>query len=127
MHLVSCARCGRIHPWGQCPVPKPRRNGSGERNGVQKFRDSARWKNKALEIKKRDKFLCRLCLEEGYINTHDLSVHHIIPIAKDESRRLEGSNLITLCRRHHDLVEGDEQYVAVLQRLTSIPPGKSLK
>lgn len=61
------------------------------------------------------------------VNTHSLSVHHIIPITRDESRSLDDSNLITLCRRHHDLVEGDDQYTGELLRLAAIPPGSLLK
>ena len=30
--------------------------------------------------------------------TKDMTVHHIIPVAVDESRELDESNLITLCR-----------------------------
>ena len=68
-----------------------------------------------------------MCLAEGVINTHTLSVHHIIPITKDESRSLDDSNLITLCRKHHDMVEDDDRYTGELLRLASTPPGKLLK
>ena len=126
MKLISCARCGRIHPWGQCPVPKPVRR-SGEKTAIQKWRSSAQWQHKAAQILERDAHLCKMCLADGTITSTGLSVHHIIPIAQAEDRRLEDGNLITLCRRHHDMVEGDERYVAVLHRLASIPPGKLLR
>ena len=71
--------------------------------------------------------MCKMCLAEGVVNTRALSVHHIVPITKDESRSLDDSNLITLCRRHHDLVEGDDGYAGELLRLASIPPGKLLR
>ena len=38
--------------------------------------------------------------------TDDLSVHHIEPIATAWDRRLDDDNLITLCRKHHDMAEG---------------------
>ena len=76
---------------------------------------------------RRDAHLCKLCLADGLITNHDLSVHHIVPIAQDESRRLDDDNLITLCRRHHELVEGNLRFTDILIRLASIPPGLLLE
>jgi hypothetical protein len=38
-------------------------------------------------------------------NTEQLSVHHIVPIEEDATRRLDGSNLITVCALHHEMCE----------------------
>ena len=57
------------------------------------------------QIKKRDKYLCQLCLKDNVYNYDDLQVHHIIPIAKNYDRRLDSDNLITLCRMHHEQAE----------------------
>ena len=35
----------------------------------------------------------------------ELEVHHIVPIEEDYSKRLDETNLITLCRYHHELAE----------------------
>ena len=123
-HLISCSRCGRIHPRGQCSVKKEHshRNGPGTRTDVQRFRSTAAWQRKATEIKERDKYLCRMCLDEGYINNKNLSVHHIVPIAEAEDKRLDDDNLITLCEHHHQLVEGDEHYTGYLATLATLPP-----
>ena len=126
MHLISCARCGRVHPYGECPVPRPIYK-QKDKTDIQKWRSSAQWQRKASQIMRRDANLCKMCLADGLITRHGLSVHHIVPIAQDESRRLDDSNLITLCRRHHELVEGDERYAGLLTRLASIPPGKLLR
>ena len=123
-HLISCSRCGRIHPRGQCPVKKEpvHRDCPGTRTDIQRFRSTAAWQRKATEVKERDKYLCRLCLDEGYINNKNLSVHHIIPIAEAEDKRLDDDNLITLCEHHHQLVEGDEHYTGYLATLATLPP-----
>jgi predicted restriction endonuclease len=39
------------------------------------------------------------------INTEDIEVHHIIPVKEDYDRRLDGDNLISLCREHHEAAE----------------------
>ena len=38
-------------------------------------------------------------------NTKDLSVHHIIPVEEDYSKRMDGNNLITVCSMHHEMCE----------------------
>lgn len=126
VHLIACGRCGRIHPRGQCPIPPaPRKQyyNSGERGPIRIFRSSIVWQNKAKEIKHRDKYLCRMCLDEGRINNKNLSVHHIIPISEAEDRKLDNDNLITLCWEHHQLVEGNEGYRGYLATLAGSPPG----
>ena len=63
-------------------------------------------------VSKRDKYLCQACLN-GYdatlftFNYKDLQVHHIIPLEEDYSRRLDSTNLITLCPIHHKKAEMD--------------------
>ncbi len=130
IHLIACGRCGQVHPWGQCPAkkePLSRHRKSGPRTDIQRFRSSALWQHKAEEIKKRDKYLCRMCLDEGHINNKKLSVHHIIPIAEAEEKCLDNNNLITLCEAHHQLVEGNSSYRGYLATLTSPPGGLKAK
>lgn len=57
------------------------------------------------KIKKRDKYLCQLCLKDNIYTYDNLQVHHIIPIEKDYDRRLDSDNLITLCGMHHEQAE----------------------
>ena len=75
----------------------------------------------------RDAHLCKLCLVDGIINNHSLSVHHIVPVIQADDLKLEDSNLITLCGRHHSLVEGNAEMAGELRRLAGIPPGVLLK
>ena len=50
-------------------------------------------------------------------NYIDVSVHHIIKVKDDEDLIFESSNLITLCRYHHELVENNERYISVLREI----------
>lgn len=60
---------------------------------------------KRNQIKKRDKYLCKLCLKDNVYTYDNLQVHYIIPIAKDYNKRLDSDNLITLCRMHYEQAE----------------------
>ena len=124
--LVTCRHCGRIHERSyDCGQKKttgkkwnPRwSNGSDE----ARFRWSQEWKDKRDEIRARDLNLCQCCIRGLYqygnkrpLNYDDLSVHHAIPITQDWERRLDDSNLITLCSLHHEMAEsGDIPYETI--------------
>ena len=54
-----------------------------------------------------------MCIRDRYNTNYrytykELEVHHIIPIEEDYSKRLDDTNLITLCRYHHELAEKKE-------------------
>jgi len=79
-------------------------------NDINKFRWSRRWREKALQIKERDKYLCQLAIRENpprYIYT-DLEVHHAVPIEEDWDKRLDDDNLITLSEEYHEKAERGE-------------------
>lgn len=61
------------------------------------------WKKQRMRVLVRDNFLCQ---EEGCKANHLslLTVHHRIERSQGGSDNL--SNLVTLCRKHHDLVHG---------------------
>ena len=60
----------------------------------------------SVAIKERDGYMCQWCLKnEGHINLTKLEVHHIVPLIEDRELALEPSNLITLCRYHHEQAE----------------------
>ncbi len=80
----SCVYCGRIH---------------GERCICKKRQ----------QIKKRDSYLCQICIREMYdtyrkYNCNDLQVHHAVPINASKELRLD-NNLITLCSMHHAMCD----------------------
>ena len=76
-------------------------------------------REQALE---RDCYLCRLCLENGYINNNNLEVHHICKIEENESLAYELGNLITLCSSHHKEVEDDRAKRDYLRELAQERP-----
>lgn len=106
--LKSCAYCGRIHDSKIECGKKPTKN--RKNTIVDKFRGTKAWKNKREEIKQRDKYVCQICIR-GLHNpirqyeTEYLSVHHAIPIETNFDKRLDNSNLITLCSKHHEEAE----------------------
>jgi len=63
---------------------------------------SAKRSQWGLDVKKRDKFKCQHCGIEK-----DLHAHHIIPWKKDETKRFDLENGITLCRSCHSRAERD--------------------
>jgi 5-methylcytosine-specific restriction enzyme A len=110
--LKSCSYCGRIHKRGQqCPSkPNVRRKRDSK---ADRFRNTNAWKKKRNYIKQRDKHLCQVCIRNLYntykqYNYEDVQVHHIVPIVEDYELRLENTNLISLCRNHHELAESNQ-------------------
>jgi 5-methylcytosine-specific restriction endonuclease McrA len=53
------------------------------------------------KIRKRDMYLCQVCLRNGIYNCDNIEVHHAVKIDDDKELTFEPSNLITLCREHH--------------------------
>lgn len=113
-----CPTCGKIHE-GRCK----NKCISVERNSqADKFRNTQLWKRTAKAILERDFHCCRVCLAAGILTNRDLSVHHIVPLAEDYERRLDESNLITLCRFCHAKAEHGGISRARLFDLAGIPP-----
>ncbi len=106
--LKSCKYCMRIHDSKYDCGKKPKRTKQG--NNKDRFRWSRKWREKAQQIKERDKYLCQLAIRENpprYIYT-DLEVHHIVPIEEDWDKRLDDDNLITLSEEYHEKAERGE-------------------
>ena len=121
--LRSCKYCGRIHDVkSDCGKKPPSREHKNKE--IAAFRHSRQWNKKANEIKQRDNYLCQVCIRNMYgtirqFNYDDLSVHHIIPLAKNFEKRLDDTNLITLCKCHHELAERARIEVKVLLDIVS--------
>lgn len=114
--LVSCTRCGRIHEENRCTMPNMV---YGRKQQTSKYRADRRWHYARRQALDRDLYCCRMCLDmDNYIERENLEVHHIIPIYKNHDMAYEVNNLITLCNRHHRLVEDNERYTKYLQALT---------
>ncbi len=117
--LKACGKCGRIHD-SKFKCTPPQRYKCDKK--IASFRNSQAWKNKAKEIKNRDKHMCIVCLNglEGTLikyNCQGLSVHHIISLTSDFEKRFDNDNLITLCRYHHEQAEKGVIKVEALRAL----------
>ena len=131
--LKSCRYCGRMHKVGEsCPgKPKSKKRITWCADTPERrFRSTQKWRDKRGEVKQRDHYMCRVCLDQSHINCGYLEVHHIVSLHDDFSRRLDGSNLISLCREHHEQAEKGQLTAAYLHKLVAagvpsvcIPPG----
>ena len=101
----TCKYCGVVDINHVCPFSNKIKQKLKTKSNT--FRNTNAWKNKSKYIKRRDLFMCQMCLQNKYntinqINWSNLEVHHI---QDDYSLRLDDENLITLCRYHHELAE----------------------
>ncbi len=107
--LKTCSVCGRIHDDSkQCYRPRTK-----VKTKQNTFRNTNKWHEMSRRIRERDNYLCQICISGKYntvlrYNFKELEVHHIVPLEKDYSKRLDRSNLITLCRYHHKMAEAGE-------------------
>ena len=123
--LRTCNVCGGIH---QEDKMCKRKYTSKKNSKANSFRNTNAWIIKREQIKRRDKYLCQVCLKNGIYTYNNLQVHHIIPINIDYSKRLDSDNLITLCTYHHN--QAEKGLITREQLLETIdpPPGsKQLK
>lgn len=121
--LHSCKYCGRIHDKKIFCDKKKNANLKRKKSGpADKFRNTKAWQDKREQIKKRDKYLCQLCLRKignynRQYNSEALEVHHIEPLNSAYDKRLENTNLLTLCREHHEAAEAGEVTAECLQQI----------
>ena len=119
--LVACGRCGRIHERGAC-AEKPLSTYRKKTTKQVLIRHSTRWQRVREQALERDCYICRMCLEQGFINHNSLEVHHICKIEENESLAYELDNLLTLCSEHHKEVEDDRAKRDYLRELASTRP-----
>ena len=129
----ACKYCGKIHERNFVCEKKPKieyrrydKKYYKKRydHKEDKFRSSYEWQKKRTYILKRDRYLCQACLHNltgtvCRLTTEKLSVHHIVSLRGDFDLRLDDSNLITLCHKHHELAESGKIQA---ERLAEIVP-----
>ena len=106
--LKTCSKCGIVPQEHRCPYRTYKKRDKNSK--ANKFRRTKAWTNKSIEIRQRDKYLCKVCINNLYntiyqYNYDKLEVHHIVPVEEDYNKRLDNDNLITLCNYHHKLAE----------------------
>ena len=120
---ITCSRCGIVPRGHRCPYKTYKKKAYDTE--ADKFRKTKRWTNKSIEVRQRDRYLCRVC-EANLYNTvqqftfNEIDVHHIVPINEDYNKRLDNDNLISLCRYHHKMAEDGNIPREELRKL--IPP-----
>ncbi|MBZ5212766.1 HNH endonuclease [Bacillus paralicheniformis] len=73
---------------------------------ITSFYKSTEWKRTRELVLLRDNCLCQRCLREHRFTPADM-VHHIVEVKQDWSKRLDLSNLESLCNACHNKVHGD--------------------
>ena len=123
--MVTCKYCGIVPRGHICPYRKSRQK-NGDRQ-IDRFRKTKQWTEKSIEIRQRDRYLCRVCEANLYhtvnqLNWKNLEVHHIVPLCEDYNKKLDNDNLITLCKYHHTMADNGEIPREELFKLISNPP-----
>ena len=118
--LVTCSRCGIVPRGHKCPYRTYKKKAYDTE--ADRFRISRRWTNKSIEIRQRDRYLCRVCEANLYntiqqFNYNELDVHHIEKLSDNFDKRLDNDNLITLCRYHHKMADDGKIPKKVLYEL----------
>lgn len=108
---ITCSRCGVVKRGHKCPYKTYRKKEKDSK--ANRFRKTKAWTKKSIEIRQRDRYLCRVCEADLYhtmrrYNSEGIEVHHITPLAEDYNKRLDNDNLITLCQYHHKLAEAGQ-------------------
>ena len=108
-----CAKCGRVMELGSalCPACQAKADSRHKQyNNNVRDKRSARFYASPQWIRLRDLtmaragYQCQMCKQQGRV-TPATEVHHIVPIRVDWSKRLDASNLISLCHKHHMEIE----------------------
>lgn len=73
------------------------------------FYKSKAWKAVRLQVLKRDSFLCQKCKRAGRV-TPASTVHHIISIRVDYSKRLDPKNLEVICAACHNAEHNERAF-----------------
>lgn len=68
---------------------------------IKKFYSGREWQLVRERALMRDNGLCQNCLRIGQKITIATMVHHIVPVKKDWSKRLQMDNLVSLCDKCH--------------------------
>lgn len=73
----------------------------GQTDKYVRFYHTKAWHDARQETLVRQHYLCQDCLREGKTTVAN-TVHHIIPLRDDWSKRLDQNNLEVICLEHHN-------------------------
>jgi hypothetical protein len=121
--LKSCKHCGGIHQENYvCPKKPP-----SKPTEQSMLRSTHRWGKTREIIRKRDKYLCQVCLQNGVYNCDGIEVHHAVKIDKNPELAFEPTNLITLCREHHRQADEGEIPFETIKEIIDEQEAKSTR
>ena len=104
----SCKYCGRVYEENYRCNKKPIKR--KKIDDIVRFRNSLEWQKKRKRIKKRDNYLCQICIRElrgtkRKYNHENLQIHYAVPINSNKDLKLDESNLIMFCSMHHSMCD----------------------
>ncbi|SDY69138.1 HNH endonuclease [Thermoactinomyces sp. DSM 45892] len=70
---------------------------------TKQFYQSVAWKRLRDQALRRDDYLCQVCLSGDRYTTAE-TVHHVIEVKRDWSKRLELNNLQSVCNACHNKI-----------------------
>lgn len=112
--VTRCTKCKVKIPFGEtyCEKHKPKRqhykNYKKKLNIVEEDKgkmSARRWREVRAQVLTRDLGCCRMCLLNGYSETRNLEVHHLLKRVDREDLTYNINNLVTLCAKHHRQLE----------------------
>lgn len=103
----SSPGCPALVVSGKCDEHKAEYNRTRKKPAEKSKQYDWQWRRlRAWHIKREP--LCRVCLGDGRIVAAD-EVHHVVAIHVDPSRRLDPTNLMSLCTPCHDAQHARQQ------------------
>ena len=100
MPLKPCLDCGMPSALSRCRKCIYEQE---QKNAYKRFRQTSHnrgydkdWRVLRIQVLERDRWICYLCGKK--LVEADATVDHIVPITKDESKRLDMTNLAACCR-----------------------------
>jgi len=97
------------------------------RKSAKRVIEDRELENVKREVLARDGRLCQFPTPASMVHPaggcvgSPVDVHHVVTVARDKTLRLEPTNLITLCRRHHSWVHDNVAEATELGLLASSP------
>lgn len=101
-NLTTKAYCDQ-HDFNQRGVYDKNYNQYQRDKQTDSFYKSRGWQRLRRLAFERDKGLCQRCLKQEILKRADV-VHHIVEVKEDWNKRLELSNLESLCHRCHNAI-----------------------
>lgn len=93
------------------------------------FYKTDKWKKKRAAVLRRDIYQCRECVRYGKVTAATM-VHHVNPLELYPERKLDSSNLISLCnqchnemhiRGSHELTDKGKEWVKRIEKVSPPP------